>query len=664
MATLRERLEYIISVNSKNAVAGLNQVGATSQTAFGKLKADVAAADGVMGKAKVAANGLGSALSAYAAPAAATAAVAFADFARRSVQAFQETALAAGQFSDATGIAVEDASRWIAVGDDFGISAESIQGAFMRMNRAVASGAFDKYGIDIKRAADGTVDANATFQAAVTAIGAIPDATKRAQVAQEVFGRGYASIARIMEMDAKSLADALGSVSEGQIIDPEERAKARQLQAALDNLSDAGRELMLALGEGLVPSLAEVASGLASVINQVNKLDNAVDGLIYGSPLIKFLEKVGIISTDVDDAVDGMSDTMSSAADSMDLAADSADDLRQSQEDLYDSVMAIADGRRAFEAAIDGYEQALGELGGTMLDTESTTEDVEDATRSAADAAINAAKEYATMEGAALNSQEGQDRLREALGYLAGTLDPNSPLRRALDTYVSDLNSIPTERTTRVRVEYLPGGPTIDENQNLRPGLRSGTGFGFDASTDIAGRSADGRSAGGRTAIMRANELWQQALQLWGGKSGNEALKEKFRKELERARRKYEVGDYGAAAYFRKLSELQEKYKWPRLSEEWMAIWREMDSLLSSQDVDLDGSSASAGSAAGGSMASSGGGGSVAGLAMAGAGRRVTNINIELRGLFIGSEAEMRRAVRPLVPAISRELDKYERSQG
>lgn len=206
-----ERLRIIFDVETQSFKQGVKS-----------LKADLAAADGAAGKAKVGFAALGTQLSQYGAQAALAAGAALVAFGTKAVKVFQETALAAAEFSDRSGASVEDASRWIAVADDFGIAGAAVQTAFQRMNLAIEGNKFEEYGLDVQRAADGTVDANATFLQTATEIGKIPDIAERARVAQDVFGRSWGDISRLMQMDAEDLAAALEGVSDAQVIDEDE----------------------------------------------------------------------------------------------------------------------------------------------------------------------------------------------------------------------------------------------------------------------------------------------------------------------------------------------------------------------------------------------------------------------------------------------------------
>ena len=79
-------------------------------------------ATGAMGKFKAGSNAALSAVKANAGNFAMAAGAALVGFAVKSVGAFQDLALASGKFADATGLSVEEASRFIEVGGDIGVS--------------------------------------------------------------------------------------------------------------------------------------------------------------------------------------------------------------------------------------------------------------------------------------------------------------------------------------------------------------------------------------------------------------------------------------------------------------------------------------------------------------------------------------------------------------
>ena len=253
---MANRITTLFDLDSKGFDSGLK-----------KLRKSVSETDGAINKLKVAGAGVGGILKANAGAAAASAGAALVAFGVKSVQAFQDTALAAGKFSDAAGIAVEDASRWIEVSGDLGIEAGAVEGAIMKMNRAVADGkpAFADYGVEIVKTKDGVVDASATFQNAITTIGAIEDPTLRAKAAQELFGKSYGSVAELMEMSAGELEAALNGVSSAKVIDERELRTAREFRESMDVLKDRLDDVTLSVGGALVPALTDLADGVAAV---------------------------------------------------------------------------------------------------------------------------------------------------------------------------------------------------------------------------------------------------------------------------------------------------------------------------------------------------------------------------------------------------------------
>ncbi|CAN0505454.1 unnamed protein product, partial [Phaeothamnion confervicola] len=140
---------------------------------------------------------------------------------------FQDLAIKAGKFSDATGISVQDASRWIEVSDDMGISAETVQTAIGKLLKAVDPKVFKDLGVQIAYTKDGLVDSQGTFLNAVDAINNTADASKRAQLASDLFGRGWQGMSELIRTGSPELKKALASVSDQKVIDPDELARAK-----------------------------------------------------------------------------------------------------------------------------------------------------------------------------------------------------------------------------------------------------------------------------------------------------------------------------------------------------------------------------------------------------------------------------------------------------
>lgn len=366
-----ERIRVVIDVVSDRARTGLKS-----------FRTDVTQAEGAMGKVQAGAKNLGTQFSQYLGPAALAAGSALVAFGVKSVNAFQETALAAGKFSDATGVAVEDASRWIEVAGDIGISAEQMEGSFAKLNRALGQGDLKQWGIDANNATDG-------FLQTVEALRRIEDPTQRALLAQQAFGRGYTQIAELTAMSAIELREALDGVSEAKTIDREEVRKAREMRAAMDDLNDKFEDVQLMIGEKLVPVVTDLAESLDALDTSfelpglkesASFLDGFVNGITsLGNPTEAFRKtledldplapritgKLGdiagaaeVLAGDIESGADGASDAILEVVDAIDVLRgrlDMENEMLDLQDDFDQVKQAAAE---AFGAGVEGAADA------------------------------------------------------------------------------------------------------------------------------------------------------------------------------------------------------------------------------------------------------------------------------------------------------------------
>jgi hypothetical protein len=374
---------------------------------FGKLKKDINDAEGATGKLKAGTKGIGDMLKQNAAPAAIAAGAALVAFGVKAVNAFQDAALGAGKFADATGLAVEDASRWIEVAGDIGIEAGTIQGAFQKLNKSIADGkpALSEYGVEIVKTKDGIVDANATFINAATTIGAIEDPTKRAKAAQELFGKSYGEVAELLEMSANDVKVALEGVSDAKIISEEELQRARKYRARMDELNDKLQDLSITVGGRLADDFVYAAENAQILADAVGKIPG-------GGPLGEFLfgpsgedrenvrnwllDVTGIVEAyggavgdtweKSDKAAKGTTDfyrELQKLNEEADLTEGKFDDVKDAAAELgtaYDKLKGKFDNKQAWQNAQD----AVGDLMTVMADSESTWRDLETAADDAA----------------------------------------------------------------------------------------------------------------------------------------------------------------------------------------------------------------------------------------------------------------------------------------
>ena len=240
-----------------------------AKIAFGNFKTAVRDAEGGLGKFKAGAGSVLDTVGQHAGLFAVAGAAAFAKFALSGVQAFSTLALESGKFADATGLAVEDASRWKEVSGDIGIGAETLQMGIGKMNKTLGASPelFKDLGIEVKKTRDGATDVNGTFLSVIERLRGIKDPAEKARVATQLLGKGWQSMAELINMGSAELTASLKSVSEEQIISAAELQKAKDYRDATNDLGDAFTKLKYSAGESLIPLLTKGAQALTVLVD-------------------------------------------------------------------------------------------------------------------------------------------------------------------------------------------------------------------------------------------------------------------------------------------------------------------------------------------------------------------------------------------------------------
>jgi hypothetical protein len=267
-----------------------------AKAAFGDLKTAVGNAEGGMGKFKAGSKVALDAVKANAGTLAIAGAAAFGTFATKAITAFQDIAIGAGKFADATGLSVEDASRYLEVAGDLSIPVDAVEGAIGRLNKTIGADP-DKVrnlGVDIEYLNDGSLDVNETFLNTIDRLKKIKDPAEKARVATQLLGKGWQSMAELIEMGADDLKASLDSVSSGQVISDEELAKAKEYRDTVQKLGDYWNAFVIDAGGffvGLAANYEEFFSGWDGFTNQIKQTIGEV-------PLVKVLGEIGGLFND------------------------------------------------------------------------------------------------------------------------------------------------------------------------------------------------------------------------------------------------------------------------------------------------------------------------------------------------------------------------------
>jgi hypothetical protein len=319
-----------------------------AKKAFGDFKTSVANAEGGLGKFKAGSKSIFDAVQANAVTFGIAAGAAVVGFAKTSITAFQDVALAAGAFADATGLAVEDASRYIEAAGDIGIPVDAVEGAIGRLNKTIGADP-DKVrnlGVDLVYLRDGSLDVNETFKNTIQRIKDIKDPAEKAKVAAQLLGKGWQSMSELIEMGASGLDTALKNVGDAQVIDQDELRKAKEFRDTMDDFGDKAKALAINFGEFLVPIISDI----------VELIDETITGLgdMYGWLQKQWNQTYFATAWDeinitagmmVDDIKTGLGDIFGMFSDKKEVIPVFAEDMALAREDAKTFKTALQDAR-------------------------------------------------------------------------------------------------------------------------------------------------------------------------------------------------------------------------------------------------------------------------------------------------------------------------------
>ena len=421
-----------------------------AKDAFGDFKKAVGNAEGGLNKFKAGANVALDAVKANAGNLALAGGAALVGFAAQGIKAFQDLALAAGKFADATGLSVQDASRYIEVAGDLSIPVDAVEGAIGRLNKTIGADP-DKVrdlGIDLVYLKDGSVDVNETFLNTIDRLKKIKDPAEKARVAAQLLGKGWQGMAELIELGADDLKKSLNGVSDQQVIDPKELQRAKDFRDTMDDFGDTAKQLSIALGEFLVPILGDIlklVDGMVSGIGDTwNYLQKQWDKTYFATAWDDINDTVDMVILDIKD---GFKDIFNIFSDEKEVIPVFAEEMRAAREDTEDFKDAIKKARLdailPFNNAVDGMTTAL-------MDADTAWKNL-----------TNNLSQEVALDGAKTKLQELEAATKLAFGSGAQK-DIDDMEQKALD-FVTSLETIATSMgdisSKEILIRYKTQGP-------------------------------------------------------------------------------------------------------------------------------------------------------------------------------------------------------------
>jgi hypothetical protein len=328
-------------------------------------------------------------------------------------------------FNEVAGTTWEEGSRLIAVFDDLRVSSEEGASAMGKLTKTVGTSpeVLAKYGIEIVKAKDGTVDMAATLANVATAFQQTTDPAKRAALGSELFGKSWANMVPVLQKGGKELKSLIDGVDKSQVATEAGAKKQQELFEKTDNLNDAVAGLQRSLAENLVPALAAAAEGATEAVNAFGWLQDKVEELgpsfeesQEGSKWWKdMLPEIGKASDHVGISVGGFAAKLQQAAQA---ARDAQTFLEPLAGPLVNVELRAKDAAKAFkdfEKNTKDLLQAQEEMRLALLATEDSTLGLEQAEIKAGDASFELSEKTRETSEAVKAHGENSDQAKIAV---------------------------------------------------------------------------------------------------------------------------------------------------------------------------------------------------------------------------------------------------------
>jgi hypothetical protein len=460
-------------------------------------------------------------------------------FVAKAITGFSQLVTQTDKLSTVSNLSAQDASRWIEVAGDWGVSADQLTTTFGKLGKAIGANpvVLREYGIELAKTKTGQVDMGATMNNVLDAIGQQADATRKDEMAQKLLGRSYAELAPLIAQTRTEREKALAGVNASKVVTEAEIKANRQWKQSLDSIGDAASDTKNAVGKVLLPevekythAVSTAAKGVSSGVDWLMKFSGANDEAADKAEQLS-TSVAGLAETHRENARavhDSSIETERATAEQA-LADEQVKDLKRSVETY---AKAEQDARRSIQDRTRATQEAMGsgrDWNRGQLDLIQAEKDVAQAMRDSEqqqgrnrEANLKAAlageelrgkiadlgKAFADMKGVAQTSTEYIPTQIAGLNELKAQFPE---LAKIIDEYIAKLAAIPRTITTEVSVD--PSGGRGAPGYGNGPFQRIGAGGGPSQFASFGGPAGGGGVTIIVNALMDGPEVGQRVLE-------------------------------------------------------------------------------------------------------------------------------------------------------
>lgn len=466
MGTFRDIWNLVVTGDTSDVDRKLGALGKTAEStgatadtsirgrmgsALGDVAQKIPGVSGLMDKFGVSSSQAGALMGTAVAAGAASAGLAVEKFVVTSVQEFQNQAQEVLHFKEVTGLAADEASRFVAVADDFGVSGDDLSAAMGKLDKAAGTTPqkLEALGIQLGKNKDGAYDAQQTFLNVVQAFNATDDASKKAEIGATAFGRGWQSVVKLLDVGADKLKTSFAGVKDFQLFNEKDLKKSEDYRHAMDDLGDAVHGLERQVGEALVPAISKAAGEFTHMIEEINKAGGPIGDVIgkFGSlgDYLHALTNPGQLAIDkFHDLTNAVGDFFGSGDDngnlvkSIDAFYHKQDEATRAQDDAaaasHEAALAVAAHKRELDKMVEAgimYGQTNAGITQALNDQREAAAKATDQLARYREEVQHLANEQLGLQGATYNTMDAID------AYTAKAKDGNSTLRDLAESSIS-----------------------------------------------------------------------------------------------------------------------------------------------------------------------------------------------------------------------------------